>query len=73
MIEYTRRYVLSLFGAMLLATSPVMAQNRPDSFPISGPDYGVALTPDVYFVVLVYVLVESPECRKDAGIWGADS
>jgi len=60
MREHTRRYVLSLFGAMLLATSPVMAQNRPDHFPISGPDYGVALTPDVYFVNFLFMYWSNP-------------
>jgi hypothetical protein len=60
MTEHTRRYVLTLFGAMLLATSPVMAQNRPGHSPIPGPDYGVALTPAVYFVNLLLMYWSNP-------------
>ena len=61
MRELTRRYVLSLLGAMLLAMSPVMAQNRPSPFLISGPDYGVALTPDVYFVNFLFMYWSNPQ------------
>ena len=61
MRELTRRYVLSLLGAMLLAMSPVMAQNRPSPFLISGPDYGVALTPHVYFVNFLFMYWSNPQ------------
>ena len=60
MTEHARRYVLSLFGAMLLATSPVMAQRGHDPFLIAGPDYGVALTPDVYFVNFLFMYWSNP-------------
>jgi hypothetical protein len=58
--EPMKRYVLTLFGAMLLAASPVMAQHRPDRFQITGPDYGVALTPAVYFVNFLFMYFSNP-------------
>src|SRR5256885_13993090 len=61
MSEQVRRYVLTLCGALLLAASPVMAENRPDRFPIPGPDYGVALTPAVYFVNFLFMYFSNPD------------
>jgi hypothetical protein len=60
MSERTRRCVLSLFGAMLLAASPVMAQSGPDLPHIPGPDYGVATTPAVYFVNFLFMYFANP-------------
>jgi hypothetical protein len=60
MSELMRQYVLTLFGAMLLAASPVMAENRPDRSQIPGPDYGVALTPAVYFVNFLFMYFSNP-------------
>ena len=60
MSEHTRRYALTLFGAMLLAASPVMAENRPEHSQIPGPDYGVALTPAVYFVNFLFMYFSNP-------------
>lgn len=60
-MEQMRRWVLGFIGAMLLATSPVTAQNRPDDLSISGPDYGVALTPDVYFVNFLFMYWSNPQ------------
>src|SRR2546425_3565207 len=56
-----RRYVLTLFGAMLLAASPVMAENAPERAEIPGPDYGVALTPAVYFVNFLFMYFSNPD------------
>lgn len=56
-----KRYVLTLCGAMLLAAFPVMAENRPDRSQIPGPDYGVALTPAVYFVNFLFMYWSNPE------------
>src|SRR6058998_2739456 len=61
MSEHTRRYALTLFGAMLLAASPVMAENRPEHSQIPGPDYGVALTPAVYFVNFLFMYFSNPD------------
>jgi hypothetical protein len=61
MRELMRWYVLILFGAMLLAASPVMAENRPDHSQIAGPDYGVALTPAVYFVNFLFMYFSNPD------------
>ena len=62
MSDFMRRYVVTLLGTMLLATSPVMAQNRPDRppTPMPGPDYGVALTPAVYFVNFLLMYWSNP-------------
>jgi hypothetical protein len=60
MIEPMRRYVLTLCVAMLLAASPVMAENRPDRSQIPGPDHGVALTPAVYLVNFLFMYFSSP-------------
>lgn len=60
MSELVRRCFLILFGAMLLAVSPVMAQNAPDRSRIPGPDYGVALTPAVYFVNFLFMYFSNP-------------
>lgn len=59
--ELVRRYVLTLFAAMLLAASPVMAQSRPDRFQVPGPDYGVAITPAVYFVNFLFLYFSNPQ------------
>lgn len=56
-----RRYVLILLGAMLLAASPVMAEERPDRSQIPGPDYGVAVTPAVYFVNFLFMYFSNPD------------
>jgi hypothetical protein len=61
MSEHMKRFVLALFGAMLLATSQVMADDRPDRSPIPGPDYGVALTPAVYFVNFIFMYFSNPD------------
>jgi hypothetical protein len=61
MSELMRRYVLTLFAAMLLVASPVMAQNRPDLSQVPGPDYGVALTPAVYFVNFLFMYFSNPQ------------
>src|SRR5262245_47979351 len=55
-----RRYFLTLLGAMLVAAPPVMAE-KPDRFQIPGPDYGVALTPAVYFVNFLFMYFSNPE------------
>src|SRR4051794_12857862 len=55
MSELARRCVLTLFAAMLLAASPAMAENRSDHPQVPGPDYGVALTPAVYFVNFLFM------------------
>jgi len=52
---------LTLFGAMLLAASPVMAENAPDRSEMPGPDYGVALTPAVYFVNFLFMYFSNPD------------
>jgi hypothetical protein len=46
---------------MLLAASPVMAENRPDRSQIPGLDYGVALTPAVYFVNFLFMYFSNPQ------------
>jgi hypothetical protein len=61
MSEFMRRYVLTLLGTLLLAASPVMAQNRPDRSQVPGPDYGVAITPAVYFVNFLLMYWSNPE------------
>ena len=61
MSEHMRRYVLALFAAMLLAAFPVMAENGPDRSQISGPDFGVALTPAVYFVNFLFMYFANPD------------
>src|SRR4029453_5582045 len=60
MSELRRRYVLTLFGAILLAASPVMAENRADRFEIPGPDHRVAVTPAVYFVNCLFLYFSNP-------------
>ena len=61
MRELMRRYVLTLFGAMLLAASPLMAEKGPDRSQVPGPDYGVALTPAVYFVNFLFMYFSNPQ------------
>jgi hypothetical protein len=61
MTELMRRIVLTLFGATLLAASPVMAEHHADRPEIPGPDYGVALTPAVYFVNFLFMYWSTPE------------
>ena len=56
-----RRYVLPLLGAMLLATSQAMAGEHPDRHQVPGPDYGVALTPAVYFVNFLFMYFSNPD------------
>jgi hypothetical protein len=56
-----RKFPVILFGAMLLTASPVMAQDRPDPSQIPGPDYGVALTPAVYFVNFLFMYFSNPD------------
>jgi hypothetical protein len=60
MSELARRCVLTLFAAMLLAASPAMAENRSDRPQVPGPDYGVALTPAVYFVNFLFMYFANP-------------
>jgi hypothetical protein len=60
MSERMRRCVLAVFGAMLLAATPVMAQSGPDLPQIPGPDYGVATTPAVYFVNFLFLYFSNP-------------
>jgi len=60
-----RRYVRILFAAMLLAVFPVMAQNGRDRTEIPGPDYGVALTPAVYFVNFLFMYFSNPDNAAD--------
>jgi hypothetical protein len=61
MSKHMGRYVLTLFGAMLLAASQVMAEDRLDHSQIPGPDYGVALTPAVYFVNFLFMYFSNPD------------
>jgi hypothetical protein len=56
-----RRHVLSLLGVVLLATSQAMAQGGPDQYQTPGPDYGVALTPAVYFVNFLFMYFSNPD------------
>jgi hypothetical protein len=54
-----RRYVLPLLGALLLTTH-AMAEERSARQSVPGPDYGVALTPAVYFVNFLFMYFSSP-------------
>jgi hypothetical protein len=58
MSKHARICAVSLFVAMLWTTAPAMAQNRHES---PGPDYGVALTPAVYFVNFLFMYFSNPE------------
>jgi hypothetical protein len=63
MSDLMRRYIWALFGTMLLTASPVMAQ--PDRSENPGPDYGVAITPAVYFVNFLFMYWANPLDAKD--------
>lgn len=60
MSDFTRPYVLILFGTMLLVASPVMAQNRSDRSQVPRPEYGVAITPAVYLVNFLLMYWSNP-------------
>jgi hypothetical protein len=58
MSKHARLCVMSLFGAMMLAAAPATAERGHDR---PGPDYGVAVTPAVYFVNFLFMYFANPE------------
>ena len=55
-----KRYVIAPLLTILLVASSAMAESEPESPKVSGPDFGVALTPAVYFVNFLFMYWGNP-------------